>query len=271
MLKRTVKIFGYVTIFYIMSMFTMNVNAQTHTCKYDTLDLYGKPHNSSLYIEFQYNESEYNPISGTMRCGKNKTACGYAGMPYKSLENGCKPEIYSVTINGQTSFSYDGEKLKTTKGVGGYNTSQLIYATDRKVKVTFDYGDQIVETEEIIFGEIPAKPREVKKDQFYFAAWRYEEDNTKVYYFDRPILKDTKFIAQYESLIISSPGANGPNVSCGSITDIPKQLPKLFSIFIDLIKIVVPIGIVIKSMIDISKAVMSQKEDEMKKGTQMFI
>lgn len=60
-------------------------------------------------------------------------------------------------------------------------------------------------------------------------------------------------------------------VSCGQLKDIPKALPKLTNLFINFIKIIVPIALVIKSMIDLAKSVVAQKEDEIKKGQGTFI
>ncbi len=60
-------------------------------------------------------------------------------------------------------------------------------------------------------------------------------------------------------------------VSCGSVTDIPKIVPTAISIIYTIIRIVVPIGLIIFGMIDMTKAVTGQKEDEIKKGQQTFI
>ena len=60
-------------------------------------------------------------------------------------------------------------------------------------------------------------------------------------------------------------------VSCGPITNIPAKVPEIFSLLILLFEIAVPVILVIFGMIDLSKGVMSQKEDEIKKGQQSFI
>ena len=49
------------------------------------------------------------------------------------------------------------------------------------------------------------------------------------------------------------------------------SLPSTISMIILLIKIVVPILLIVFGMLDLAKAVMAQKEDEIKKGQQTFI
>lgn len=59
---------------------------------------------------------------------------------------------------------------------------------------------------------------------------------------------------------------------CGTI--IPKMaaiIPKLTSTIVDLIKIGVPVLLIIFGMLDFGKAVMAQKEDEIKKAQTLFI
>lgn len=54
-------------------------------------------------------------------------------------------------------------------------------------------------------------------------------------------------------------------------SNIPSELKQIISAIITLIKIAVPILLVIYGMLDLGKAVMSQKEDEIKKGQQTFL
>ena len=62
------------------------------------------------------------------------------------------------------------------------------------------------------------------------------------------------------------------NVTCGDGTIImDSMIPKLVTTGINVIKIVVPILLIIYGMLDLGKAVMAQKEDEIKKGQQTFI
>lgn len=50
-----------------------------------------------------------------------------------------------------------------------------------------------------------------------------------------------------------------------------RMIPYLITLVINLIKIGVPILLIIFGMLDLGKAVMAQKEDEIKKGQQTFI
>ena len=62
------------------------------------------------------------------------------------------------------------------------------------------------------------------------------------------------------------------DVACGNGTLVmDEMIPKLVSTAVDLIKIVVPILLVVFGMLDLGKAVMAQKEDEIKKGQQTFV
>ena len=59
-------------------------------------------------------------------------------------------------------------------------------------------------------------------------------------------------------------------VTCGQIS-IPKSLVDIIGTIVNIIKIGVPIIIIIMGMIDLGKAVASQKEDEIKKGQKTLI
>ena len=61
-------------------------------------------------------------------------------------------------------------------------------------------------------------------------------------------------------------------VSCGGgiIPKMNSMSPHLTSLVVDLIKIGVPVLLIIFGMLDLGKAVMAQKEDEIKKSQQMF-
>lgn len=60
-------------------------------------------------------------------------------------------------------------------------------------------------------------------------------------------------------------------VSCGTITDIPASIPNTVHIIYMIIQIFVPLALIIFGMIDMARAVMGQKEDEIKKGQQTLI
>jgi len=62
------------------------------------------------------------------------------------------------------------------------------------------------------------------------------------------------------------------NLVCGSTTfTMDSMLPNLVTTIINIIKIGVPLLLIIFGMLDLGKAVMAQKEDEIKKGQQIFI
>ena len=60
-------------------------------------------------------------------------------------------------------------------------------------------------------------------------------------------------------------------VSCGNVTGIPAKIPELVSFAITLIQIAVPVILVVMGSIDLFKGISAQKDDEIKKGQQMFI
>lgn len=60
-------------------------------------------------------------------------------------------------------------------------------------------------------------------------------------------------------------------VSCGNVTGIPEKIPELTSFAVTVIQIAIPIVLVVLGSLDLFKGVSAQKEDEIKKGQQMFI
>lgn len=60
-------------------------------------------------------------------------------------------------------------------------------------------------------------------------------------------------------------------VSCGNVTNIPRKIPELTTFAMTLIQIAVPVILVIMGSLDLFKGVTAGKEDEIKKGQQMFI
>lgn len=59
-------------------------------------------------------------------------------------------------------------------------------------------------------------------------------------------------------------------IDCGGI-NVPVQIAHIIGLAIQVIKIAVPILLIIWGMLDLGKAVMAQKEDEIKKGQQTFL
>ena len=62
-------------------------------------------------------------------------------------------------------------------------------------------------------------------------------------------------------------------VSCGDglLTSIPNAIPKVVSIAYTIIQIAVPVILVVMGSLDLFKGLSAQKEDEIKKGQQMFV
>ena len=61
-------------------------------------------------------------------------------------------------------------------------------------------------------------------------------------------------------------------IQCGGgILTMDRMLPDIISLIVTLIKIGVPVLLIIFGMLDLGKAVMAQKEDEIKKSQQTFI
>lgn len=56
-----------------------------------------------------------------------------------------------------------------------------------------------------------------------------------------------------------------------STVNIPGQIAHIIALAVMFIQIIVPILLIIWGMLDLGKAVMAQKEDEIKKGQQTFI
>lgn len=62
-------------------------------------------------------------------------------------------------------------------------------------------------------------------------------------------------------------------VSCGTgtIDNIPEIIPKVVSAAYTIVQVAVPVVLVIMGSLDLFKGISAQKEDEIKKGQQMFI
>lgn len=58
--------------------------------------------------------------------------------------------------------------------------------------------------------------------------------------------------------------------SCGDL-NIPDQIVNIVSTIINLIKIAIPVILIIFGMLDLGKAVMAQKEDEIKQAQNLFV
>lgn len=59
--------------------------------------------------------------------------------------------------------------------------------------------------------------------------------------------------------------------SCPGVNEVPYKLINIVSTIITVMKFGIPILLIIFGMLDLGKAVVASKEDEIKKGQQMFI
>ena len=60
-------------------------------------------------------------------------------------------------------------------------------------------------------------------------------------------------------------------VSCGNVSGIPEKVPQLTNDLVNILQIAVPVILVFVGSIDLIKGIMAGKEDEIKKGQQIFI
>jgi len=62
-------------------------------------------------------------------------------------------------------------------------------------------------------------------------------------------------------------------VSCGNnlVTKIPAMIPSIISILYNIIQVAVPIVLVVIGSLDLMKGITASKEDEIKKGQQLFV
>lgn len=63
----------------------------------------------------------------------------------------------------------------------------------------------------------------------------------------------------------------GETVTCGNISNIPMRVPNTVSMLINVLHVAVPVILVIFGVLDLTKGIMSGKEDDIKKGRQVLI
>ena len=64
---------------------------------------------------------------------------------------------------------------------------------------------------------------------------------------------------------------NYATFSCGGFTEFPVPVANLISMLINIVKVIVPVVLIVMGLLDFTKAVMAQKEDEIKKAQMTFI
>lgn len=82
---------------------------------------------------------------------------------------------------------------------------------------------------------------------------------------------DSSFGSGPENILIEDGGSVAKKVSCGNVTEIPRKIPELTSLGISIVQISVPVILVLMGSMDLFKGITAQKEDEIKKGQQLFI
>lgn len=59
--------------------------------------------------------------------------------------------------------------------------------------------------------------------------------------------------------------------SCGGVSELPVPIANLISLAISTIKILVPVILIVMGMIDLTRALTKQKDDEIKKAQMLFV
>lgn len=96
----------------------------------------------------------------------------------------------------------------------------------------------------------------------------YSNDENLNGYADKSIYKITK----YDDVSCSRLEYQDNNlVQCGSMGSFNRKIPEITSWIVTIIQVIVPVILVIMGMIDFVKSIASQKDDEIKKGRQIFI
>ena len=138
------------------------------------------------------------------------------------------------------------------------------------ITVTYTYPDGSTIKQEVKFGGTATNRDVVAGEGKNFRCWK-ELNRDGCFNFSTPIKHDTvleatttdqQYSAGFEQL--------GHNTTCNGV-EIPYGLPYMISRIIRIIKILVPIILIVLGMIDYGKAVVSGKEDVMKKCSSAFV
>lgn len=114
-----------------------------------------------------------------------------------------------------------------------------------------------------IGGKVSAKKDEITSSNGYTNICNYSA-KTDVIVNDEPIKKPD------DGDDIGSVVDHSNDVACGDVYNMPKIIPQITSLFFNFVKILTPIILIIKGLIDIFKAVTSAKEDEISKAKGKF-
>lgn len=173
--------------------------------------------------------SAYNGFSGQSYYEKNKKCPSKAILVHRKGKLGFWTYRFYVSDNTNVNKMLDSLKKEFSTQKSGF-------------PVVFDLIEQTEESEE----ETPSSCLEFndkgtcENNKYFACVWNKENGYCNV---DK---------LQY--------------VNCGNAYDIPKDAPALTSFFVNLLKIVTPIILIVTSMITLLKALAASKEDEIKKA-----
>lgn len=160
----------------------------------------------------------------------------------------------------------------------------LLFTTKVDAKVICEYGSYRLEfSGSGQFSKLYINDDVSDKDiDIDFKISNKEECPNKIYigvldlgWFEYPsiiVRRDKNMISTFNSISeLDLTNSYDGKVSCGNITGIPAKIPQLVSEIITIIQIAIPVILVIMGTLDLFKGVTAQKDDEIKKGQQMFI
>ena len=192
------------------------------------------------------------------------------------------------------------EMICTYKSTSNVDGTRFNYIND----IYFVFNDDYVKVEKIIQKTEPENKSECIKnecagltttDKEYSACTQYCSSKTETYSNVKTELSNLEDGNCPESIVISGGNINGfvvkegssknlvsekktytSKVYCGReeqgrLTQIPKKVPELTSTAVTIIQIAIPIILVILGSLDLFKGITAGKEDEMKKGQQLFV
>ncbi len=131
--------------------------------------------------------------------------------------------------------------------------------------------NDIFDVQTIKSNQFPANKYIIKPEKkgYNFVDWKYADSNVHRGNVFNVVHPEDTYVCPIWSEKVFDPNAI---YSCGNgmLNNIPGRLPKITSTIVNVIKIAIPIAIIIFGMIDLAKGVVSQKDDEIKKGQKTF-
>jgi len=193
-------------------------------------------------------------------------------------ESKCPKKIYLTEIDALhiTKEPYELVEYDDVKNLNDQQTKEpkLLTCKYSKYKIVFDTSDDSKEST-IVYDE---NNDELDYVDEVYVDFKSNECPKKIYIMDLGFISITNVkpnIEDFDENILLKSFSNANKVSCGSgkgmVTGIPSKIPELTSFAITIIQIAVPIILVLMGSLDLFKGITAGKEDEMKKGQQMFI